>query len=144
MLAITSQPIDFLEVREDIRDVRCGGVVIFEGVVRSEDDGAHRVVALEYEAHVTMAIAEFERIAEDLRNAHPNVRLAMVHRTGRIAVGEAAVVVAVAAPHRDEAFVACRYAIDELKAHAPIWKREHFSDGSSHWRANDCTHDASV
>ena len=105
--------------------------------MRADDDGTRCVVALEYEAHHSMAIAEFERIARDVHVRFSGARIAMVHRIGRVRVGEPAVVVAVAAAHREQAFLGCRYAIDELKMHAQIWKKEHFSDGSADWRAND-------
>ena len=137
MLAITPDAIDLARVRASVLDERCGGMVLFEGTVRADDDGPRRVVALEYEAHMTMAMHEFELIASDVRARYPGSRIAMVHRIGRVHVGEPAVVVAVAAPHRDAAFLGCRYAIDELKLHAQIWKKEHFSDGSADWRAND-------
>ena len=137
MLTITAEPLDILAVRAAVLDGACGGVVLFEGIVRADDDGSRRVVALEYEAHLAMAIAEFERIAGDVQARFPGARIAMAHRIGRVHVGEPAVIVAVAAAHRDEAFLGCRYAIDELKMHAQIWKKEHFSDGSADWRAND-------
>ncbi len=137
MLAISAEPLDILTVRAAVLDEPCGGIVVFEGTVRADDDGTRRVVALEYEAHLSMAMREFERIANDVQVHFPGARIAIAHRIGRVHVGEPAVIVAVAAAHRDAAFLGCRYAIDELKMHAQIWKKEHFSDGSADWRAND-------
>jgi molybdopterin synthase catalytic subunit len=88
-----------------------------------------RVVGLEYEAFEPMAIAVLEAIAAEILERYGVRRLAIVHRTGAVAVGEASVVIVAAAPHRDAAFAACRYAIEELKARAPIWKSERFADG---------------
>jgi molybdopterin converting factor subunit 1 len=97
--------------------------------VAAQFAGRH-VERLEYEAYESMAIAVLEEIADEIENRFGVSRIAIVHRTGSVAVGETSVVIAVAAPHRGEAFDACRYAIEELKARAPIWKSEQFADGS--------------
>jgi molybdopterin synthase catalytic subunit len=105
-----------------------GAVVTFLGAVREENDG-HRVTLLEYEAYASMAIAEMRRIKEELERELSGVRVAVHHRVGSLVVGELAVVCAASAPHRAEAFAACRALIDRVKARVPIWKREHGPNG---------------
>jgi molybdopterin converting factor subunit 1 len=107
----------------------CGAVVGFTGIVRATNHGK-QVVRLEYEAYPEMALRVFERIAEDARDRY-RARVAIHHRVGALAPGELSVVIAAAAPHRADAFDACRHAIEALKADAPIWKREIYPDGSS-------------
>ncbi len=108
-----------------------GGIDVFVGAVRDENDGKS-VVLLEYEAYRPMALAEMERIAEEIERASDGVRVAASHRVGALRVGDLAVVCAASAPHRAEAFVACRALIDAIKHRVPIWKREHGPDGA-HW-----------
>lgn len=117
-------------------DGGCGGIVTFLGVVRACADDGRLVRGLSYEAFEPMATAEFERIAGQTRERLGDVRVAIVHRVGDLAVGEVAVAIAAAAAHRGTAFDACRYVIDEVKRRAPIWKRERYADGSSEWKAN--------
>jgi molybdopterin synthase catalytic subunit len=105
-----------------------GAVVTFLGAVREQNDG-HPVTLLEYEAYASMAVAEMRRIKDELERETPGVRVAVHHRVGALGVGELAVVCAASAPHRTEAFVACRALIDRVKARVPIWKREHGPDG---------------
>jgi molybdopterin synthase catalytic subunit len=106
-----------------------GGVALFSGVVRNET-GGRPVKFLEYEAHAPMAEAKLREIGETVRARWPGVkRLAMLHRVGRLEIGESSVLIGVSAAHRAEAFEACRYAIDTLKRTVPIWKKEHFEDG---------------
>jgi molybdopterin synthase catalytic subunit len=112
-----------------------GGMVVFVGAVRDNDgpEGAEQSVrALEYSAHPS-ALIELERVVAAVAEAHPEVRLAAHHRTGSLQIGDLAVVVAAGAPHRDEAFVAARRLIDDLKAQVPIWKHQSFVDGSEEW-----------
>jgi molybdopterin synthase catalytic subunit len=109
----------------------CGGQVAFVGTVRDHSEGRPGVRALEYEAYEEMVGPRLGEVAAEARRRWPGLgRIAMLHRTGRLGVGEASVLVVVSAPHRDEAFAAARYCIDELKAEAPIWKREHWAGGS--------------
>ena len=138
MYRIANQPIDVeqLETAIGARDGSRGGIATFLGIVRGESDGAKRVTALVYEAYEAMALHEFETIASEARERFGDVRLAIVHRCGSVAVGEVAVAVVAAAQHRAAAFDACRYSIDALKERAPIWKREEYADGSHRWRAN--------
>ncbi len=109
----------------------CGGVVTFSGVVRNR--ARDQVIEhLEYEAYGPMAEKELEKILAQARERWPDVRLALCHRVGRLEIGDAAVMVAAAAPHRAEAFEACRFAIDTLKESVPIWKKE-FAEGGAYW-----------
>ncbi len=112
-----------------VDDPGAGGVVIFSGVVRNET-GGRPVKFLEYEAHAPMAEAKLREIGEEVRRRWPGVkRVAMLHRIGRLEIGEASVLIGVSAAHRAEAFEACRWAIDTLKTTVPVWKKEHFEDG---------------
>jgi molybdopterin synthase catalytic subunit len=106
-----------------------GAVSVFVGVVRDTNAG-RRVVRLDYEAYEEMALETMAEIAAELRRLHGVSELRLVHRLGALQVGEVAVVVSVSAPHRAAAFAACRAAIDLLKSRAPIWKKEHYADGS--------------
>jgi molybdopterin synthase catalytic subunit len=119
-------------LRAALADPACGGYASFEGWVRNLSEGK-QVLRLEYEAYEPLAIKEGERIVTEALEQFGVRRIACVHRTGDLAVGELAVWVGVAAAHRDEAFAACRYVIDEVKHRVPIWKKEHYSDGDSGW-----------
>ncbi len=106
-----------------------GGIVVFSGVVRNETQG-RPVKFLEYEAHAPMAEAKLREIGLAVRARWPGVkRVAMWHRVGRLEIGEASVLIAVSAAHRQDAFEACKFAIDTLKQTVPVWKKEHFEDG---------------
>jgi molybdopterin synthase catalytic subunit len=103
------------------------------GTVRNQTDGKP-VVALEYQAYEPMALEIFRKIAQEIRKTWSQAnRVVIHHRVGRLKIGEISVLVAVGCPHRGEAFAACQYAIDTLKHNAPIWKKEHWQDGSSSW-----------
>ncbi|MBI3635614.1 MAG: molybdenum cofactor biosynthesis protein MoaE [Candidatus Rokubacteria bacterium] len=116
-------------IAAEVDDPGAGGIVIFSGVVRNET-GGRQVKFLEYEAHAPMAETKMREIGEALRARWPGVkRVAMLHRIGRLEIGESSVLIAVSAAHRGEAFEACRYAIDTLKQTVPVWKKEHFEDG---------------
>jgi molybdopterin synthase catalytic subunit len=105
-----------------------GALAVFLGTVRDVNEG-RAVTCLEYEAYASMACAEMDRIRNEIETEIPGVRLAALHRTGPLAVGEISVICAASAPHRSEAFRACRLMIDRLKERAPIWKREHGPHG---------------
>lgn len=110
-----------------------GAVVVMSGMVRNNTEGKP-VVALEYQAYEPMALEVFKQIAAQIRQTWPEVTSVVIHhRTGKLTVGEISVLVAVGCPHRSEAFAACQYAIDTLKHNAPIWKKEHWEDGSTSW-----------
>jgi molybdopterin synthase catalytic subunit len=106
-----------------------GALALFSGVVRDQT-GGRRVKFLEYEAHGPMALAKMREIGAAIRSRWPTItRIALVHRIGRLEIGESSVMIAVSSPHRAQAFEACRFAIDTLKETVPIWKKEHFEDG---------------
>ena len=126
MVRLTREPID-LAALQDVTPAD-GALCVFVGVVRDQNRG-RTVVRLEYEAYEEMALPLMEEIAAEARRRWPITQVRLVHRVGTLAVGEASVAVAVASPHRDEAFAACRYAIDTLKATVPIWKKEFYADG---------------
>ncbi|MDZ7959570.1 MAG: molybdenum cofactor biosynthesis protein MoaE [Aulosira sp. DedQUE10] len=131
--AITFAPLSLEEIYAKADDPANGAVVVMSGMVRNQTDGKP-VVSLEYQAYEPMALLVFSQIAADIRSLWPDVnRVVIYHRIGRLQVGEISVLVAVGCPHRSEAFEACRYAIDTLKHNAPIWKKEHWQDGSSSW-----------
>ncbi|GJM28382.1 MAG: molybdopterin synthase catalytic subunit [Cyclobacteriaceae bacterium] len=122
---------DILEVEKIVSLVshpELGGISVFIGAVRNRTQGKN-VVRLEYEAYEPMAVAEMTRICNRLKEQWSDARVAIHHRVGILTVGEAAVVIAVATPHRDHAFAACKFAIDTLKETVPIWKKEVFEDG---------------
>jgi molybdopterin synthase catalytic subunit len=131
--AITYAPLSLEEIYAKADDAANGAVVVMSGMVRNQTDGKP-VVSLEYQAYEPMAMRVFYQIAADIRSLYPAVnRVVIHHRIGRLQVGEISVLVAIGCPHRGEAFEACRYAIDTLKHNAPIWKKEHWQDGSSTW-----------
>lgn len=125
-------PIDVAAARAPLADPACGGYAAFEGWVRDTNEG-RRVSRLEYEAFEPLALREGERILAEASERFGITRLACVHRLGALGIGELAVWVGASAPHRDEAFRACRYVIDEVKHRLPIWKKEHYTDGDSGW-----------
>jgi molybdopterin synthase catalytic subunit len=110
----------------------CGGYVCFEGVIRNANHGK-AVVRLDYEAYEELAQKELTRIAEFAAERFGLRYVSAVHRRGRLEIGDTAVMIQVLSRHRREAFEGCRYVIDQLKARVPIWKREHYEDGSSTW-----------
>ena len=130
MIEITGQPIDIEAVRKSVTTDGAGGIDIFIGTTRNHSRGK-KVMYLEYEAYEPMAVGILQKISEDARKNWPLERISVVHRVGRVEIGEASVVIAVSAVHRKEAFEACRWIIDTLKKDAPIWKKEHFDDGES-------------
>jgi molybdopterin synthase catalytic subunit/molybdopterin converting factor small subunit len=127
--AVVEHPLSSDDIAARVDDPGAGGIVIFSGVVRNET-GGRPVKFLEYEAHVGMAEAKLREIGAAIRGRWPGVkRVAMLHRIGRLEIGESSVLIAVSAAHRGDAFEACRYAIDTLKQIVPVWKKEHFEDG---------------
>ena len=129
-VVVTEEPLIFhLDAMTSPED---GAMVTFFGTVRGDTDG-RPVDKLEYEAYADMAERQLRQIAEDARSRWQLGRVVIHHRTGSLGVGDCSVVIAVTAPHRDAAFLACRFCIEELKANAAIWKKEHFSDGTSSW-----------
>ena len=138
---VTEQSIDTDALLAAVGDPGAGGTTLFVGTTRNENEG--RVVErLEYEAYEAMAVEEMRRIGEEIARRWRVVAVAMVHRVGVVPVGQVSVAVAVSAAHREEAFAACRYGIDTLKATVPIWKKE-FYQGGEHWVGPCHTHAAS-
>ena len=131
--AIRIAPLSIAEIYTLADNPANGAVVVMSGMVRNQTDGKP-VVSLEYQAYQPMAIKVFEQIASEIRSQWPDINTVVIHhRVGRLKIGEISVLVAIGCPHRSEAFEACRYAIDTLKHTAPIWKKEHWADGSSNW-----------
>lgn len=138
MFTISQLPLDPAAVRELVLDPSAGGFCSFEGWVRNHHQG-RAVDRLEYEAYPSLAEKEGARILDEAKDRFEIVGAACVHRTGPLEIGGLAVVVCVSAHHRDAAFEACRFIIDEVKARVPVWKKEYFSDGSSGWvRCDHC------
>lgn len=131
LLGIRDTSLSVDEVLAAVGDHAAGGTTVFVGTVREQDHGKP-VTRLSYSAHPSAA-AELRRVAEKVSADFPVTALAAVHRVGDLELGEIAVIVAVAAAHRDEAFRASRRLIDDLKAEVPIWKHQVFADGSSEW-----------
>jgi len=134
MFDVIDTPIDVGRLREAVAAPDCGAVLVFEGATRNHHEGKP-VTRLAYEAYREMAIDEFIKIAEETRSSAGTCNIAIVHRVGLVPVGETSVAIAVSTPHRDAAYKASRYAIDQLKLRASIWKKEIYADGSA-WKAN--------
>jgi molybdopterin synthase catalytic subunit len=129
---LTRESIDPALLQGPLRDPVCGGYASFEGWVRDANEG-HSVRALDYEAFEPLAQREGERILHEARERFGVAHALCAHRVGELGVGDLAVWVGVSAPHRHEAFLACRYIIDEVKHRLPIWKKEHYQNGDSGW-----------
>ena len=128
----SADPLDLTHLRGTVEDATCGGYVSFEGWVRDHNDG-RSVARLEYEAFELLAVKEGQRIISEAIERFGVTRARCVHRVGLLELGHVAVWVGVSAPHRGEAFAACRYIIDEVKHRVPIWKKEYYVDGDSGW-----------
>jgi len=129
---ISHAPLDPTAFRRALADPACGAYVQFEGWVRDHNEG-RTVLRLEYEVYEPLALAEGERVLEEAIARFGVRHAAAVHRAGLMELSEAAVIVGVSAPHRGEAFDACRYIIDEIKVRLPIWKKEHYASGEAEW-----------
>ena len=128
MFKIVEGPIDEIALENEVRTDADGAVIVFRGVARRHSRGRD-VVHLEYEAYPEMAEKVMAQIGEEIQQRWPVSRVAIVHRTGVLEIGQASVVIAISAPHRGEAFEASQYAIDRLKQIVPIWKKEVWSSG---------------
>jgi molybdopterin synthase catalytic subunit len=129
MFEITTEPLDARRAERAVTHARAGGICTFTGIVRDNSRG-RTVTHLEYEAFESMALMQMRKIADEIAQRWPDARVAMIHRTGRLEIGEPSVVVSASAPHRAEAIEACRWGIDRLKESVPIWKKEHAADGT--------------
>ena len=132
---LTQDPLDTDKIVALVSRADLGGINVFIGAVRDQTKGK-KVLRLEYEAYEPMAVAEMTKIANKVVEKWPQAAIAIHHRVGILQIGEAAVVIAVATPHRDQAFAACKFAIDTLKEQVPIWKKEVFEDGEVWVSAN--------
>ena len=137
---LTHAPLDRDALRQEVSDQAAGAVLLFEGTVRDHSEGLSGVIALEYEAHASMAGKVIATILAETAREIPVRKLAVRHRLGRVELGEATVLIAVSASHRDEAYRASRVIIDRIKHEAPIWKREILQDGTSEWSKGCVAH----
>ena len=138
MFQITSNIIDPAFIRDQVLDPAAGGFCSFEGWVRDHHQG-RAVLKLEYEAYHVLAEKEGTRILNEAKQRFEILHAACVHRVGQLEIGEMAVYVCVSSAHRDAAFEACRWIIDEVKSRVPIWKKEVFADGTNGWvRCDHC------
>jgi len=128
---LTAEPLELGALLASVHSPERGGIACFLGTVRNHH-GGHEVLRLEYSAYAPMAEAECARIVAESQ-ARWDVAVALRHRIGRLEIGDAAVAVVAASAHRDQAFVACRHVIEELKLRVPIWKREYYADGTEEW-----------
>ncbi|KZM55656.1 molybdenum cofactor biosynthesis protein MoaE [Aeribacillus pallidus] len=129
MFQIVKEPIDVSRVIEAVVDRNAGAIVTFIGTVRELTKGK-KTLYLEYEAYESMAQKKLEQIGAEIKQQFPSAKVAIVHRIGRLEITDAAVVIAVSTPHRADAYEANRYAIERIKEMVPIWKKEHWEDGS--------------
>jgi molybdopterin synthase catalytic subunit len=135
LFELTVNPLDARRLEAAVAHKGAGAICTFTGVVRDTSRG-RSVTHLDYEAYAEMAVAQMRKIGDEIAERWPEARVAMAHRTGRLEIGEASVVVAVSCPHRAEAIAACKWGIDRLKESVPIWKKEHAADGT-YWIEGD-------
>jgi molybdopterin synthase catalytic subunit len=128
MFRVTDQPLALKELVDFVTDPEAGAVATFIGTTRNNNEG-RRVIALDYEAYPEMAEKELVRLGEEAKKRWDICRMAIVHRIGPVAITEPSVMIAVSAAHRDAAFAACRFAIEEIKRTVPIWKKEVYEGG---------------
>jgi molybdopterin synthase catalytic subunit len=128
MFHVTNDPIDLQELVDYVGEPEAGAIATFIGTTRNNNEG-RRVIALDYDGYAEMAEKELARIGEDAKTKWPICRMAIVHRLGPVQITEASVIIAVSAGHRDAAFAACRFAIEEIKKTVPIWKKEVYEGG---------------
>ena len=128
MIQIINEPINVSMVLDSLRDPSAGAIDVFIGITRNHSRGKE-VRSLEYEAYLPMALEQMSLIADEAKKKWDIKHIAIVHKIGRVEIGEASVVIGVSSAHRKEAFEACRYCIDTLKKVVPIWKKECFADG---------------
>lgn len=134
-IRIVPDPIAVAQALEFVTASNAGGIDIFLGTTRAERSAdGKELLALDYEAYEQMAIDRLQSLAADARGRWPIIKVAIVHRTGRVAVSEPSVLIAVSTPHRAESFEACKFLIDQLKVDVPIWKKEIWADGTGTWK----------
>jgi len=135
LFELTPDPLDARRLEAAVAHAGAGAICTFTGIVRDNSRGKS-VTELDYEAYSEMAVAEMRKIGDEIAEKWPEARVAMAHRTGRLQIGDASVVVSVSCPHRAEAIAACKWGIDRLKESVPIWKKEHAADGT-YWIEGD-------
>ncbi|HEY6999943.1 MAG TPA: molybdenum cofactor biosynthesis protein MoaE [Candidatus Binatia bacterium] len=128
MFRVTDKPINLQELVDYVTDPEAGAIVPFIGTTRNNNEG-RKVIGLNYEAYPEMAEKELARIGEEAKTKWPICKMAIVHRLGAVQIGEASVIIVVSSAHRDAAFAASRFAIEEIKKTVPIWKKEVFEGG---------------
>ena len=128
MFRVTDQPIDLQKLVDYVTDPQAGAIATFIGTTRNNNEG-RKVIALDYEAYPEMAEKELARIGADAAKHWPICRMAILHRLGPVEIGEASVIIVVSSAHRDAAFAASRFAIEEIKKTVPIWKKEVYEGG---------------
>ena len=139
---VTSSAIDLAVFRREMKDVSCGAYVQFDGWVRDHNEG-QRVLQLEYEVYEPLAVKEGDKIISEAVQRFGVSKASAIHRSGLMELSDVAVVVGVSSPHRDEAFEACRYIIDQVKVRLPIWKKEYYANGEAEWvNCQRCAHHA--
>jgi molybdopterin synthase catalytic subunit len=134
-VAIQEQPLSLDDLWHYLAAAEGGGIAIFGGTTRRVTGGL-RTTQLSYEAHESMALSEMRRLAEEAATRWDTLRIGMMHRIGIVPVSETSVLIGVATRHRGPAFEAARFLIDELKVSVPVWKKEHFEDGSTEWQGD--------
>jgi len=139
LIAVSADPVDTAAVVAAVSAPDAGAVVLFIGTVRDHSPGRTGVTHLEYETYDEQVIDKIGEVVAEVRDHWPVRRVAAIHRVGELGVGEISIVVAVSSPHRADAFAAGRYLIDEIKARAPIWKKEHWPGGAE-WVREDLHH----
>ena len=133
MIDLTDQPLDLASMTSHLHDSAAGGVCVFIGVTRAEKSDGRELLALDYSAYEEMARKQLADLAERAKAKWPIQKLVLVHRLGRVDVGEASVVIGVATPHRPESFEACRWLIDTLKSELAVWKKDLWQGGDTSW-----------
>jgi len=132
MFALLDSPLETIDFRQKLTNSQSGAYASFEGWVRDHNEGK-QVRFLEYEAYSQLAVSQAQSITLEAREKFEILEIQCVHRVGRLEIGAMAVYVGVSAAHRDAAFKACRYVIDQIKYRLPIWKKEHYTNGNSGW-----------
>jgi molybdopterin synthase catalytic subunit len=132
-VALSDQPLDVAAASDWVGVPGCGAVVVFSGLVRDHAEGTTGVTHIDYEAYAEQVVPRLDELAREMRRRWPDLgRVVLWHREGRVQLSESSVVIAVSTPHRAEAFAACQFGIDTLKATVPIWKKEH-GEGGAEW-----------
>ena len=139
MITIQHGDVDIGALIEQAKQPEIGGIVVFDGIVRDDD-----ILAMELEAYEEVAVPELQRIADEATAEYGLLSVDIVHRIGRLDIGENILVIVAAAGHRKEAFAGCEYILERIKESVPIWKKEHYADGEARWVACHCAQPEAV